>query len=339
MSALSNKARGNIYMTVAKTFSGLNENALRYLLPTYMNAYSGVLMRLGVGSLLFWILGWVKRTAEKVTWRDRLLLLLTGLIVVFGYMWTLLEGLTYTTPITSSIFISLEPVFTFIICLMLRTEKISIYKVIGILLGVGGALLIVMTQHTSDVASNPMLGAMYCLLSAVMFSTYLVVEKKFLKRLSNATVSKWSFLGGAIGAAIVVAITGWDASVLTKGIFSIPMLVLMFVLIFPTFISYLLTDMALKVLPTTVVALYGDLILVVAAIASYILGQDHFSIWQPIAILLMGASVYFVENAESRPTSPNSTASPGSSVSTTSTNSVPASPTAEHAASPSTSAR
>ncbi len=288
-------------MAVAKVFSGLNENALRYLLPRWMNAYTGVVLRLGVGTALFWVLGLIRKDkTEVITWKDRGLLFLTGLLVVFGYMWALLEGLTYTTPISSSIFISLQPVFTFIICLFLRTERITWGKSLGIALGVGGALMIILTQTTSAVASNPLLGNTFCLISSVLFAAYLVIEKRFLKRLSNATVSKWTFFGGAVSAAIVVIFTGWDAPVLTQNLFSVPMLVLLFVLIFPSFVSYLLTDMALKVLPATVVALYGDLILIVAAVASYILGQDVFSWWQPIAIVMMIASVYFVEIAEQK---------------------------------------
>ena len=48
-------AKGNIAMFVSKTFSGLNENALRYLLPRWMSAYSGVVMRLVFGTLFFWV--------------------------------------------------------------------------------------------------------------------------------------------------------------------------------------------------------------------------------------------------------------------------------------------
>lgn len=297
--ATSSLLRGNVYMFVSKTFSGLNQNALRYLLPKWMNAYSGVALRLGAGALLFWILGlFTRKEKETVTVRDRVLLFLTGALMTFGYMWTLLEGLTYTTPISSSIFISLQPVFTFFICLILKTETLTVKKSVGIVLGVGGALMIVLTQTSSDVATDPLLGNMLCLVGAVLYSLYLVIEKHFLQRMSNATMSKWTFSGGAFSAVILVLFTGWDATVLTQNVFSTPMLVLLFVLIFPSFISYLLTDMSLKILPTTVVALYGDLILVVAAIASYILGQDIFSWWQPPAIVLMIASVYFVEAAE-----------------------------------------
>ena len=171
-------------------------------------------------------------------------------------------------------------------------------RVAGIVIGFAGALICVLTQKGSDVASDPLKGNLFCLASAILFASYLVIEKKYLRRLSSATVSKWSFLGGAVAAGVVVLITGWDAPVLTQNIFSAPMLALLFVLIFPTSISYLLQDFALKLLPATVVALYSDLILIVSTVASYILGQDKFSWWQILAIILMLVSVYLVENAE-----------------------------------------
>lgn len=292
---------GNLSMLIAKTFSGLNENALKYLLPRWMNAYSGVVLRLVFGSAFFWILGWVKKSPnDKSSWRDKGWLLLTGAIVVFGYMYTLLLGLTYTTPISSSIFIGLQAACVYLMCLVLRTDRFSWGRFFGIILGIGGALVCVLTQKQSDVASNPLLGNCFCLASTFLFSAYLIIEKKFLKRLSNATVSKYTFSGGALVGIAVVLLTGkWFAPVLDSHIFGVPFLVLAFILIFPTSLSYLLTDIGLKNLPATVVALYSNWILIVAAIASYILGQDHFSWWQLLSIALIIASVFFVEKAES----------------------------------------
>ena len=288
-------------MSVAKIFSGLNENALRYLLPTWMTAFTGVVLRLGGGAILFWIYGFfTRKKAPAITWKDRGLLFILGAIVVFGFMYTLLEGLTYTTPISSSIFISLQPIWAFLICLMLKTEKISWGKVLGMLLGLGGALLIILTQHQSDVAVDPLKGNLFCLASSVLYSVYLIIEKIFLRHLSNAQVSKWTFTGGALAGCVLVCFTGWHAPVLTQNIFSVPMLVFLFVIIFPSFVSYLLQDIGLKNLPATVVALYGDMILIVAAIASYILGQDKFSWYQIISIILMIGSVYLVEHSEQK---------------------------------------
>lgn len=290
-------------MFVAKSFSGLNQNALRYLLPQWMSAQTGVVLRLGFGTLFFIVYElFVWKKFKLPSWKDSLKLFLTGLVFVFGYMWALLEGLSFTTPISSSIFISLQPVFVFIICLIIKTEKASWKKVAGMVIGFGGALLCVMTQHSSVIASDPMKGNLFCLLGAFLFSCYLVIEKKYIPTLGSAMVSALTFGGGAIGAIILVCFTGWDALVLHQNIFSTPMLVLLFILIFPTSISYLLQDFSLKLLSATVVALYSDLILIVSAIASYIIGQDKFSWWQILAIVLMLLSVYLVESSEAKQT-------------------------------------
>lgn len=287
-------------MFISKTFSGLNQNALRFLLPKWMGANTGVLLRLGGGALLFFLYQlFVRKKFQRPGLKDTLLLVLAGLVFVFGYMWALLEGLTYTTPISSSIFISLQPVFVFIICLIIRTEKSTLKKVAGMIIGFGGALICVLTQHGSEIATDPLKGNILCLCGALLYSFYLVIETKYIPLYGSAMVSFLTFGGGTLGAIVLVCLTGWDAPVFHQNLFSTPMLVLLFILIFPSFVSYLLQDFSLRLLPTTVVALYSDLILIVSAIASYIIGQDKFSWWQIGAIILMLLSVYLVESSES----------------------------------------
>lgn len=295
-------AKGNISMLISKTFSGLNENALRYLLPVWMSAYSGVVMRLGFGTLFFWAGSMLNSSSRRAvtSLRDRLSLFALGAVCVFGYMFCLLQGLTYTTPISSSIFISMQPVWVFLICVVFLKEKISMMKVGGILLGLGGALLIILTQKASDVASDPFLGNMYCLGSSLLYAVFLVLEKRFLKNIDMFTANKWTFLGGSVSALVMICFTGWDAAVLHCGLFSTPMLALLFILVFPTSVSYLLLAVGLRNLSATVVALYGYLILIIAAVVSYILGQDHFDPWQILSMVMIVLSVYFMEIAESR---------------------------------------
>lgn len=289
-------------MIISKTFSGLNENALRYLLPGWMSAFSGVLLRLGFGCVCFWAVGlFTGKSATPTTGMQKLRMFLLGAVCVFGYMFCLLEGLTYTTPISSSIFIGMQPVWVFLICVLFYQERITLKKILGIVMGLGGAAAIILTQKSSDVASNPMLGNMFCLGSSVLYALYLVFEKQMLKTTDLVTVSKWTFLGGMCSAFIMIIFTGWYAPVLREGLFSTPMLWLIFVLVFPTTLSYFLIAIGLRNLSATVVALYSYLILLVASVASYILGQDTFSWWQMFAMALIVFSVYFVEIAEMAP--------------------------------------
>ena len=298
---MNGKVKGNLAMFISKVFSGFNENALRYLLPQYMSACTGVFLRTGFATLFFWVLGLFRhRAAVAATLRQRVGLLLLGMTCVFGYMFFLLKGLTYTTPVSSSIFLSLQPACVFLICLCIGREKATVIKVAGIAVGIGGALVCVLTQKSSDVASDPMLGNMFCAGSTLVYSIYLIISKQFLRTLDNVTVSKWSFLGAMLVALPVALFSGWDAPVLKMGVMSVPMLVLLFVLVFPSSVSYLLIDTGLKYLSATVVSLYGSVIIIVASVASYIFGQDHFSWWQIVAIAMIVLSMYMVESQESR---------------------------------------
>lgn len=290
-------------MFASKTFSGLNENALRYLLPAYMSACSGVLLRVGFATVFFWLLGLGghrSAPAPRATVRQRLGLLAVGALCIYGYMFFLLKGLTYTTPVSSSIFLSLQPVCVFAICLLIGREKADRTKVTGILIGVAGAAMCVMSQKSGETASDPLLGNMFCAASTIVYSIYLVVSKQFLKTLDSVTVSKWTFLGAAIAALPVAIATGWDAPVLGMPIFSTPMLILLFVLVFPSSVSYLLVDIGLKNLTPTVVSLYAGVILVVASAVSYATGQDSFSWWQIGSMALIALSLWMVERDESK---------------------------------------
>ena len=78
------------------------------------------------------------------------------------------------------------------------------------------------------------------------------------------------------------------------------MLILLFVLIFPSSVSYLLIDIGLKNLTATVVSLYAGVILIVASVVSYIAGQDHFSWWQILSMVMIIISIWLVEREEQK---------------------------------------
>ena len=137
------------------------------------------------------------------------------------------------------------------------------------------------------------------MLSSIAYAAYLIISNVVLGRVSSLNMLRYSFLGAAFSSLVVMAFTGFDAHLFSHFEWT-PFLVLMFVLIFPTTISYLLIPIGLKYLSTTLVALYGYLILIVATIVSLSIGQDRFSWYQMIAIALICSSVYFVEIAESK---------------------------------------
>lgn len=296
---MNKQVEANLSMIVSKALGGFNMNALKYLLPLWMAPVTGVTIRLVFGAAAFWLID-IFCKPENSTTRQKWQLFILGALGIYGYMFFYLMGISKTTPVSSSIFVSLEPIWVFIIAVLFYKEKVTWMKVFGIGLGLAGAILCISTQPSDDLASNAPVGNMMCLASSMIYAVYLVFSNRLLKGVGNMTMLKYTFLGAAVMALVVNSFWGFDAPVLSKSLFSTPMLVLLFVLIFPTTISYLLLPIGLKYLKTTLVAIYGYLILIVATVTSFILGQDRFSWTQMIAIFLICVSVYLVEVAESK---------------------------------------
>jgi Permeases of the drug/metabolite transporter (DMT) superfamily len=298
------KLQGNLAMIGGKTLSGFNSNALKYLIPVWMSPFTGVTFRLAFGAIAFWITDFIlskynKNNSEKHSFKDILYLIFLGVVCNFGFMAFYLSGLKYTTPISSSIILAMVPIWVLAISVLYYKEKLTILKIVGIIIGFGGVILSMSSKRDSSLASNALLGDILTLGCSIIYSIYLVIEKKLLKKFNNITILKWTFTGAALTAIIVNLVVGIDTHVFKEGIFSPPALALLFVLFGPTYFTYLLLPVGLKYLSPTVVSMYGYLIIVIASIVAYITGQDKFAWVQLFSIILLCASVYLVEKSES----------------------------------------
>lgn len=289
----------NLSMAVARTFTGLNMNALKFLLPLWMSPFTGAAVRCVFAAIAFWIIGWFM-PEEKSTFQEKKTLLLLGGLGLYGFMFFYLNGLSKTTPVSSSIFSSLQPIWVFLIMIFFYKEKVVGKKILGIAIGLIGALVCILTQKSDDLASDALMGNLLCLCSSIVYAVYLVLSKRALKNVGAITMLRYTFTGAAISGLIVAAITGFDAPVFDLPLHWEPFLILMFVLVFPTTLTFFLIPIGLKYLKTTVVAIYGYLTLIVATVTSFLIGQDRFSWTQVFAILLICVGVYLVEVAENK---------------------------------------
>lgn len=99
-------AEANVCMVISKGFSGLNMNALKYLLPFWMTPFTGVTLRCVFAAVAFWIISFFV-PSEHSTGKQKVQIFLLGALGVYGYMCLYLVGLSKTTPVSSSIFSTL----------------------------------------------------------------------------------------------------------------------------------------------------------------------------------------------------------------------------------------
>ena len=299
---MDNKVKANVSMTMSKVFSGMNMNALKFLLPLWISPVSGTMLRCVFAAVIFWIVSFFSPSDKTTTFKTKILLFVLGAVLLYSYLLSFIAGLNRTTPVSASIFSSLQPIWVFLITIVFFKQKATLMKVLGIVIGLGGALLCILSQHSDDLASDPKLGNLFCLISSVTYAVYLIITSKVLKEISIITMLKYTFSGAAFSSIIAVLFQGLDAPVLSESFFSMPFLIFLFVLVFPTVLTNFLIPVGLKYLSPTLVSIYGYLVLVVATVISFSIGQDRFHLGQLISIIMICSSVYLVEIADSKKT-------------------------------------
>lgn len=289
---MNNKAKGSVSLFIARVFSGLNVNAMGYLLPFWIAPVSCVTVRLLFGTIVFWVVS-IFSKPEVVSRDDKLKLILLGAFGIFGYMSFYALSINYTTPVNFAIFNAMQPLWVVVVSAVMYRESIEGRKLFGLAVGFAGAMLCILSEPPAGSAKDTQLGNMLAILASVIYSIYLVLSGRLVGRYSSVTILRYTFTSAAVVALAVTAVTGFDAPMF-KDEHPLPFLVLLYVLLFPTVITYFLIPVGMKYLDSAVVALYGYVTLIVATSVSLILGIDKFDPVILLSLLLIGASIYWV---------------------------------------------
>jgi len=184
------------------------------------------------------------------------------------------------------------PILVLVMALFLRKEVISIKKIIGIALGMTGAILTIMGGKNLDFAQANTNGDLMVFLNAASYAIYLIIVKDLLNKYHPLTVLKWVFLFGLIfvlpfGAPSLSEIA-WH---------SFPMSIWLatgYVLLFTTFFTYYLNVSALSVIPASTVSFYIYLQPILATIIAVFLGKDQFDLRDLLLLSMIFLGVYLV---------------------------------------------
>lgn len=294
---LSDELKGHYALFASRIFSGLNMNALKFLLPLSIAPLSCVTLRLLFGSLLFWIIG-IFEKPDLSTVADRVKLFFIGAVLVFGYMLLYAVGINYTTPVNFAILNATQPIWVFLLSVLFLGEKITSNKVAGIIVAFLGAILCLLSQPDKELASNPLLGNILAVVCSLCYAFYLIFTDRLLSRVSNMTMLRYTFLGATLSSLVATLFWGFDAPMFVHPHPTEEILVLLYVLIFPTAVSYLLVPIGLKYLKPTVVSIYGYLTLFIVTLTSVILGQDKLNDLQTSSLALICLGIFWVSTAE-----------------------------------------
>ena len=200
-----------------------------------------------------------------------------------------LGGLALTSAHVTAILMTLTPVFALGAAIVLGRERATLAKIGGIVLAMAGALAVVGREGLRG-ADKSLIGDLLLIGNTLAYSLYLVLSKHDMKRLSPQRVIERMFV---IGAVIMLPIAAW--SMWKEPWATIPgtaWLSLVFVIVGPTVVAYLLNAWALAHTDSSLVAayIYAQPILTIL-LAAILIGEKI----RPIAIVaaaMIFAGVY-----------------------------------------------
>jgi len=261
-------------------------------MPNYIQPFGLVLARVSFGVLFFTIFHrlFVKETIER---QDFKLLALCALFGVAINQMMFLKGLNWTTPINASLIMTTTPILVLVASAIYLKEVITIKKVIGMILGGAGAVLLITSGSTTGTAIGKF-GDLLIFINAFSYGIYLVLVKSLLKKYHPFTVIRWVF---TIGLVFVFPFGFDELSSVDWSEFSTKIwLAFGFVLIFVTGLTYLFNALSLTTLNASTVSFYIYFQPLLAALIALLFAKDEITWIKIVAGLLIFVGVYLVSS-------------------------------------------
>ncbi|WP_434037345.1 DMT family transporter [Formosa sp. 4Alg 33] len=281
-----------ILLFLVQVFYGLNYGFANDVIDGgYIKPSGFILLRLLGATTLFWIIG-LFIPKEKIDKKDYLTFVAAAFFGMFLNMLSFFKGLEFTTPIHASVISTITPIVVLVLSSIFLKEKITGLKILGIILGFTGAIILSVYGKAIHSGDNILLGNSLIILNATAFSIYLIIAKKLTAKYHPLTIIKWLFLLGLIMTTPVGIQEFRDVQWHTFSAYHI--FSAFFVVVFATFGTYLLNVIALKHVKASTASIFVYLQPIVAAIFALIIGSDIINSVKIIAAILIFVGVYLV---------------------------------------------
>jgi len=272
---------------------GFNHTIAKNVMPTYIQPFGFIFLRVLGAAILFWMLSLFFKN-QKIDRKDWPRILLCSFLGMVINMLAFFKGLELSTPINSSVLITVVPILVFSFSVIILKEKVSLIKMLGISAGFFGALILILYSPVSGYnAPNIPLGNLLFVLNSSTYGLYLIFVKPLVEKYNIITLFRWLFLFGFIMnfPITVQEFTSVDWVNLPLKQAVLPMI---YVVVGTTFFTYLLNAYALSTLKASTVSSFVYFQPIVGIVYALTTENDSLTIINVIGMLLIFTGVYLV---------------------------------------------
>jgi drug/metabolite transporter (DMT)-like permease len=288
---LNSTLKAHLGLLGTNLFFATNYSAIKYFTSHHYAGPLGInIIRVGISLVLFWILFLFNRPKKRIEKKDFWALILCTLTAIALNQLLFIEGLSFTFPIHAALLTLITPILITIIAARMLQEKITIAKLIGLLLGAFGAVLLVTQREITAPGENVVLGDILVILSAVAYTFYFIIVKPLMNKYSAVQVIRWIF---TIGFIMTLPFSFTQFSNITWNVFTFKDWFLLFLVVVPgTFFAYVFNVYGIQKLSASKAGAYIYSQPVFAVLIAAIFLKEYLSFYKIIAALLIFAGVF-----------------------------------------------
>ena len=270
-------------------------------MPDPIGPNSFIVLRVVGAAVLFWLLLGKNITfPERQDWWRFLLCAICGVCI---NQLLFFNGLALTSPINAAIIMTSNPILVMVISAFFLKQKITALKVLGVMLGAAGAVMLLQLSTYDLSKQSSWQGDMCILINSLSWAFYLVMVKPLMKKYDPIMITAWVFL---IGIFLVLPFGGSGAaSIEWMQLTAWQWFSILYVIVCVTFLTYLLNMIGVHYSSPTLVSAYiyfqPMLAGIFAWLFSMILNKDFTGdiTWAKVgcALLIFGG-VYLVGRSE-----------------------------------------
>ena len=268
----------------------LNHTIAKDVMPTYIQGFGFIGIRLIGATIAFWLIG-LLMPKQHIDKADRWAFLRAAFFGMAINMLAFFKGLEYSTPINSTVIITTTPIMVFLFSVILLKENIRPKRAIGVLIGFLGALsLVLFSQQAPANAPNISLGNFLFIANASIY------VKPLSEKYNTIHLLKWLFL---IGLLMTMPFT--LPELLEVDFQQMPHSVwwrIGFVVLGTTFMTYLLMVYAIRHLRATSLSVFTYLQPIIGIVYAALVGADFMTPVKWIAMSLVLLGVFLVTKQE-----------------------------------------
>lgn len=248
------------------------------------------LIRFMIASVILLIIFKIKEPKTRLAKKDIPLMMLGGFIGVTLYFYFENYGIQLTTASVASIIIATIPIFSLIAEAIVFKSKLTLKKIIGVIVSVIGVYFIIGGNVRELISSNSRLG--YIMMFAAVFAwvVYSLVTKPLFDKYSQLAIVYYQTIFGTIFLTPFVLFESPQWNLINSSI----ILNVIYLGVFCSALAYYLYVYALDHLGISVSSLYLNVIPLVTIIGSYFILHERIHGNQIFGGILVVLSVYLV---------------------------------------------